>query len=168
VCFQVVPTKWYGTLSATQNLHSWVTASGRRRHRQVGKEKNGQVPKPNRSPQRSIRRTQINPRLSLGSQGGSKSTPRARITMKPKLARSCWFDTTTGKSLRNRNRERQGEQHREVCFWLVLRRDFPPAGASSRAPEVHSCTLGKHLLVWCSSHTDLGPGVISLHVVTCR
>jgi hypothetical protein len=41
----------------------------------------------------SIKCTQINPGLSLGLQGGSKSTSRAGIAMKPKLARSCWFNT---------------------------------------------------------------------------
>jgi hypothetical protein len=38
-----------GTLSATQSLHSWVTASGRSGYQQVGKEEH-QVPKPNRPP----------------------------------------------------------------------------------------------------------------------
>jgi hypothetical protein len=56
--------------------------------------------------------------------------------MKPKLARSCWFDTMTGKSLRKTGTERErerdkGEQHREVCFWPVLSRRFPPAGVSA-------------------------------------
>jgi hypothetical protein len=50
--------------------------------------------------QRSIRYTHINPGLGLSLQEGSKSTPRGRIAMGPKLARSCWFDTMTGKSLR--------------------------------------------------------------------
>jgi hypothetical protein len=44
--------------------------------------------------------TFLNPGLGLDLQGGSKSTPRARIAVRPKLARSCWFDTMTGKSLR--------------------------------------------------------------------
>jgi hypothetical protein len=56
------------------------------------------------------------------------------------------------KSLRRTGteRERQGERHREVCFWLVLSRGFPPAGLSSRARAAYSCTFGKLLLVWCS------------------
>jgi hypothetical protein len=48
----------------------------------------------------SRRSTRINPGLSLSLQGGSKSTPRAGITMRPKLARSCCFDTIIGKSCR--------------------------------------------------------------------
>jgi hypothetical protein len=48
----------------------------------------------------SISHTQINPGLSLGPQGGSKSIPRTRIAMRPKLAGSCWFDAMTGKSLK--------------------------------------------------------------------
>jgi hypothetical protein len=59
-----------------------------------------------------------------------------------------------GKFLRKigseRERERQETRHREVCFWLVLSRGFPPAVVSSRAPEAYGCTLGKLLLVWCS------------------
>jgi hypothetical protein len=68
------------------------------------------------------------------------------------LARSCWSDTVMGKSLRKTGteRERDGEQHREVCFWLVLSRGFLLAGVSSRALEAHSRTLGKLLLVWHS------------------
>jgi hypothetical protein len=41
-----------------------------------------------------------------------------------------------------------------------------PAGVSSRVLEVYVCTLVKLLLVWSSSHTDLGPGEMSLHVVS--
>jgi hypothetical protein len=57
-----------------------------------------------------------------------------------------------GKSLRKTGteRERQGKWHREVCFWIVLTRGFPPEGVSSRAPEAHGRTLGKLLLAWCS------------------
>jgi hypothetical protein len=39
--------------------------------------------------------------LGLSPQGGSKSTPRARIALRPKLARSYSFDTMMGKALRN-------------------------------------------------------------------
>jgi hypothetical protein len=51
--------------------------------------------------------------------------------MRLKLARSCWFDTRMGKSLRKLGRDRQGERHKEVYFWLVLSRGFLPAGASA-------------------------------------
>jgi hypothetical protein len=114
--------------------------------------------------QHSVRHTRINAGLSLSLQGGSKSTPRARITMRPKLAGSCWFDTMMGKSLRKTGtkRERQVKQHKEVCFWLVLSGGFPPAGASSRALDTHGCTLSMPLLVWHSNHTDLGPEEKSL------
>jgi hypothetical protein len=47
-----------------------------------------------------MRHSQINSRLGLGLQRRGKSTPRARINVRPKLARSCWFDTLMGKSLR--------------------------------------------------------------------
>jgi hypothetical protein len=57
------------------------------------------------------------------------SSPRARITLRPELARSGWLDTMTGKSLRKIGRNRQREKHKEVClygkeevrqrFWLV-------------------------------------------------
>jgi hypothetical protein len=35
----------------------------------------------------------------------AKSTPRAGLAMRSKLARSCWFDTMTGKSLRKTGTE---------------------------------------------------------------
>jgi hypothetical protein len=61
------------------------------------------------------------------------STPRAGITVRPELAGSSWLDTIMGKSLRKIGRVRQGEQSKDVSFWLVLSWGFPPAGASSRA-----------------------------------
>jgi hypothetical protein len=64
------------------------------------------------------------------------SSPRAGITFRPELARSGWLDTMMGKSLRKIGRDKQGEQHKEVCFWLILIREFPPAGVSSRAPDI--------------------------------
>jgi hypothetical protein len=66
--------------------------------------------------QQSMRHARINPGLSLGPQGGSKSTPRTRITIRLNLARSSWFDTMTGKSLRKKGTERQGKKYNEVCF----------------------------------------------------
>jgi hypothetical protein len=69
------------------------------------------------------------------------SFPRARITMRPELARSGWLDTMMGKSLRKIGRDRQGKQHKEVCFWLVLSRGFPPAGSSSRALDIQRSHL---------------------------
>jgi hypothetical protein len=44
------------------------------------------------------------------------SSPRAGIALRPELARSGWLDTMMGKSLRKIGRDRQGEQHKEVCF----------------------------------------------------
>jgi hypothetical protein len=38
------------------------------------------------------------------------SSPRARITLRPELARSGWLDTMTGKSLRKIGRDRQGKK----------------------------------------------------------
>jgi hypothetical protein len=56
---------------------------------------------------------------------GAGNTSRAGISMRPKLARSCWFDTMMGKSLRRTGTERDREKRKEVCFWLVLSRGFP-------------------------------------------
>jgi hypothetical protein len=69
----------------------------------------------------------------------AESTPRARISVRPKLARSlspilCW-ESPSG-------RQKQRETG-EVAL-LVLSRGFPPASVSSRVPEAHSHTLGKH------------------------
>jgi hypothetical protein len=69
------------------------------------------------------------------------SSPKARIAMRPELAKSGWLDTMTGKSLRKIGRDSQGEQHKEVCFWLFLSRGFPPAGVSSRAPNTQQLHL---------------------------
>jgi hypothetical protein len=82
--------------------------------------------------------------------------------MRLKLARNCLLNTMMGKSLRE-----TGEQHREVCFRLVLSRGFLPAeGVYNRVLEAHGHTLGKLLLDWHSSHTNLGSGEMSLCVVT--
>jgi hypothetical protein len=43
-------------------------------------------------------------------------SPRARIALRPELARSSWLDTMTGKSLRKIGRDRQGKQPKEVCL----------------------------------------------------
>jgi hypothetical protein len=72
------------------------------------------------------------------------SSPRARISMRPELARSGWLDTMMGKSLRKIRRDRQAEQCKEVCLWLVLSRGVPPAGAFSRAPDTQG-SLRSHL-----------------------
>jgi hypothetical protein len=100
----------------------------------------------------------------LACREGAEITPRAGIAVRPKLTRSCWSDTIVGKSLkktereRERERERWGERererlgvHREICFQLVFTRGFPSAGVSSRALETLCCTLGRLLLVWCST-----------------
>jgi hypothetical protein len=132
-------------------LHSWVAPSAEGGTDRQGKKKNARWNQTGLL-QCSIRHSQINPGLGLNSQGGSREHPQSQTRMRPKLAGSCWSDTVMGKSFRKTGteRERQGEQHREVCFWLVLSRGFPPAGVSSRAPEAHGCTLLKLLLVWCS------------------
>jgi hypothetical protein len=44
------------------------------------------------------------------------SSPRARITLRPELARSGWFDTMMRKSLRKLGRDKQGWQLKEVCL----------------------------------------------------
>jgi hypothetical protein len=80
-----------------------------------------------------MRRTQINPSLVLALR--EHEHPQTGITLRPELARSGWLYTMMEKSLRKIGRDRQGEQCKEVCFWLVLSRGFPPVGASSRAPD---------------------------------
>jgi hypothetical protein len=76
-----------------------------------------------------MRYTQINPGLGLGPQGGSMSSPRARITLRPELARSSWLDTMMGKSLKKiedtgsvssaRKSASMGKQEVWERFWLV-------------------------------------------------
>jgi hypothetical protein len=41
---------------------------------------------------------------------GAESIPRAGIAVRPKLARSCWFNIMAGKSLRKTERERERER----------------------------------------------------------
>jgi hypothetical protein len=122
-------------LSATRNLHSQVTVSGKRGIRHGETETVIRCHNQSELHQRNMRHNSINPGLVLGPQGGSRSSPRAGIALRPELARSSWIDTMMGRSLRQTGRDRQGEQHREVCFWLVLSSGFPPAGASSRMPD---------------------------------
>jgi hypothetical protein len=165
VCFQVATIKCYwNTVSHTKSLllcHCfWQKGylTGRKRQNVARcHDQSGLL-------QHSIRHAPINPGLGLNLKE-SKSTPRARITMRLKLARSCSFDYMMGKSLRKIGRDRQCKQRKEVYFWLVLSRGFPPRGASSRVPDTHGHTLGMLLLAWHSSHTDLGPGEMSLCAV---
>jgi hypothetical protein len=63
-----------------------------------------------------MRHTQINPGLGLSPQGGSMSSPRAGITMRPELARSGLFNTMMGKSLRKIGRDRHGKQHKKSAY----------------------------------------------------
>jgi hypothetical protein len=42
--------------------------------------------------------------------GREHELPRTRITMRPELARSGWFNATTGKSLRKIGRDRHGKK----------------------------------------------------------
>jgi hypothetical protein len=104
-----------------------------------------------------MRHTRINLRLGL-------ELPRARITLRPELARSSWLDTMMGMSLRKIGRDRQGEQCKEVCFWLVLSRGFPPAGASSRVPDTQQSHL-RHDPVWHSRYINLGSEERSLRAL---
>jgi hypothetical protein len=50
--------------------------------------------------QHRIRHTKPTPGSVSTHREGAKSTPRARITMRPKLGRSCWYNFMTGKSPR--------------------------------------------------------------------
>jgi hypothetical protein len=117
---QVVPTRWY-----------WITASDtkppflghclREKGYLTGGKRQAVVRCHNQSglPQHSIRCTQINHGLRLGPQGGSKSTPRAGIAMRPKLARSCWSDTMMGNSLRKTGTERETGQAAQGNMFLA-------------------------------------------------
>jgi hypothetical protein len=104
-----------------------------------------------------MRHTRINPGLGLSPQEGSMSSPRARITLRPELARSSWLDTMMGKSLRKIGRDRQGKQCKDVFFWLVLSRGFPQQKHPAGCQTLNGHTLGMPLLVWHSRHTNLGP-----------
>jgi hypothetical protein len=42
---------------------------------------------------------------------------RARISLRPELARSAWFNTMTGKSLRKIGRDRQMSSARSLLTW---------------------------------------------------
>jgi hypothetical protein len=63
-----------------------------------------------------MRHTRINPRLGLSSQGGSMSSPRSGITLRPELARSGWLDIMMGKFLRKIGRDKQHEQCKKSVY----------------------------------------------------
>jgi hypothetical protein len=63
-----------------------------------------------------MRHTQINPKLGLSPQGGSMSSPTAGIALRPELARSGWFNTMMGKSLRKTGRDKQHEQCKKSAY----------------------------------------------------
>jgi hypothetical protein len=44
------------------------------------------------------------------------SSLRAGINMRPELARSGWFNTMTGMSLRKIGRDRHGKQHKKSAY----------------------------------------------------
>jgi hypothetical protein len=96
------------------------------------KTKSCQVPKSIRSPPMEHKAHPNKSWAQFQPAGREKKHPQSRIAMRPKLARSCWFDTMMGNSLRKIGRDRQGKQCKEVCFWLVLSMGFPqqehPAG----------------------------------------
>jgi hypothetical protein len=137
----LLPVNGTGTLLATGNLHSLVTVSGRRGIRQGNREAVIRCHNQSGLLQFSMRCTQINPGLGLGPQRECMSSPRAGMALRPVLARSILLDTRMEKSLRKIGRNRQGKQLKEVCFWLILSRGFPPTGASSRVLD----TQGSHL-----------------------
>jgi hypothetical protein len=79
------------------------------------------------------------------------------------LARSYWFDTMMGKSLRKTGTEREGGRTLQGSLLLANpQQGIPSAGASRRAPDTHGHTLGMPMLVWRSSHTNFGPEEKSL------
>jgi hypothetical protein len=81
----------------------------------------------------------------LAHREGAESTPRARISMRPKLARSCWSNTMTGKSLRKTGTE--GERQRsgigKSAFGLSSAGAYPSRSVG-KAPRL---TLDKLLMV---------------------
>jgi hypothetical protein len=134
--------------------HKITTLGSLSPHQQVGEEEERQVQKPNRPPPMK-HKAYLNQ-----SRAQSRLTGREqRAPPEPESLQGQSWLGAVGPTHHNRKvpqedqeqRERQGERHREVCFWLVLSRGFPPAGASSRVSEAHSHTLGKLLLVWCST-----------------
>jgi hypothetical protein len=58
----------------------------------------------------------MNPRLGLSPQGGSMSSPRAGIALRPELAWSGLLNSMTGKSLRKIGRGRQREQSKKSAY----------------------------------------------------
>jgi hypothetical protein len=48
--------------------------------------------------------------------GREHELPRVRITVRPELARSGWFNTMTEKSLRNIGRDRHGKQLKKSAY----------------------------------------------------
>jgi hypothetical protein len=115
--------------------------------------------------QHSIRCTQINPGLILDSQGGSREHPRApTLTMRSKLARSCWSDTMTGKSLRKTGTEREeGGVAQESLLLASPQQGVSPSrsiqqGAGGSWSQLRQASAGLAL-----SCTDLGSGEVSLH-----
>jgi hypothetical protein len=75
--FRLLPLSGTGTLSATQNLHSWVTAPAEGGIDRWEKMKIVRCQNQSGLPKCGIRHTQINPRLSLGTQGGSRKHPQS-------------------------------------------------------------------------------------------
>jgi hypothetical protein len=79
-----------------------------------------------------MKHTQINPGLGR---------PRAGITMRPKLARSCWFDTMMGKSLRKTGTGRETEQAAQGSLLLASSQQGVSPSRSIQQGTVHSqCT----------------------------
>jgi hypothetical protein len=138
-----------GILSATQNLLSWIAASGRRGYWQVGEE-DCQVGNQTGLLQGSIRPT---PGLVLTHRKGAEIPPRAGINVRPKLVRSCWSVTVTGKSLRMTETEREAWGVAQGSLLLVSpQQEISPSRSIQQGavPEAQGHILSKILLVWHS------------------
>jgi hypothetical protein len=100
--------------------------------------------------------------LSFSLQGGSRKNPEPELPWSQNWLRAVglipWQESPSGRQEQRHTRQAL----KGSLLWLVLSRGFPPAGASSRAPDTHGHTLGMSLFVWCSSCTDLGPEEKSL------
>jgi hypothetical protein len=115
-----------GTLSGTQNLLSWVTASGRSEYL-TGRKRWKIIRYQNQSDllPSSIKHTPINLGTSFSLQGGSKINPQTTFTVRPKLARRCWSDTMTGKSLRKIEQRQVGAAQGSLLLASPLQGLFP-------------------------------------------
>jgi hypothetical protein len=90
--------------------------------------------------------------LVLAHREGAESIPKARIAVRPKLARSCLVQYCDGKGLKQSETERERERGKERDLLLAsLQQGVSPSRSIQKAPETHGHILGKLLLVWCST-----------------